>query len=153
MSLKHSSNLKGFNQEEELIKDAFEIVESKIDTLINEEDKKDCYGKRTDYQRGNTFYYVITYLWNVRKHLLFLKQKGVECPEEELYCKYKMRCIEENLRCLSSNKGTDYINPYFQIKLLFGIPENENCEDCCEGIGQMEIGSLGCNVFEVNKCN
>lgn len=153
MSLKHSSKFKGFNEQEELYLKAFETFEDKIDLIINEEDKNDCYGKTTFYKRGNVFYYIVTYLWNVRNHLLFLKQKGVECPESELYNKYKMRCIEKNLRCMSSNNNTDYINPYFEIKALFGIPENEDCENCCDGIGKMVIGSLGCEVFKVNKCN
>jgi hypothetical protein len=149
MSLKFSSNKKSGEVDE--ISLLFKTFEEYLDKIIDVEHKKDKYGKKPCYNNANYFYYLMFYLITVRNHFKFLKSSGIDCPEKQLYCDFKLDCVRENLRCLSMNYEVNFLKSFDEMKAILGIPDND-C-NCCVGIGEMQIESLSCNVFEVNKCD
>lgn len=105
------------------------------------------------FKAGNIYFYLLTYLINIKAFADRNNLPGTIC--DKVNEKYKIKCVEDNLKCLSSEYSEDYVNFFERAKEIVGIESIcvDEQEDCCVGIGEMIIESDTCKVFTVGPCD
>jgi hypothetical protein len=145
-SLKYPTKFKAeLNTQEELFAIGWSIIEDEVDRLLNKATLLSRKGKDPleVLKAANVFFYLVQYA------IILRNQSDLkECPD---YDDFKLDCVESNITCLSLNADADYKTAWYKLKEEFGI--TELCEDCCVGIGKMQINGTGCDALIVtNDC-
>ena len=146
--------------EEELFHLIFSEAEPEIDRMVDMMSKylETGRGKLAEkYMKGvNIYYYLLTYSMNIYN---FLDRDSSSDKCNLVNNKYQFHCVEDNLKCLSSQYNTDYVGFWVRIKEILGLNITKECvnsedavEDCCVGIGEMIIQDTNCKVFEIGSC-
>jgi hypothetical protein len=145
--------------QEEVYVAGWNVIEDKVLELHNKAWSFQKRGKQVAADKLNEAANYHTYLFYYALFLRnWLDRQGLiedGCTATFLEKNFKIKCVEDNLSCLSINHNTDYVSVWEELITIFGIiRQSEGCEtECCLGIGEMVIkGDDSCYAFIVGPC-
>jgi hypothetical protein len=160
-NLRHTFNSKLIqNEDEEVYVQGWQVIEDEVTRLFNEswklqEDGRAKHALAKNYA-ANYHIYLFYYAYFIRN---YLDRQGLiddRCTSVDLEETFKISCVEDNLTCLSSTYGTDYVSVWKQLLDIFSISrQTEGCEtSCCLGISEMTINADDeCIAFIIGLCD
>lgn len=111
---------------------AWAIIESEVERLLNLGWKMDTKGKGDaalkNYKAANYYIYLFHYTMNIDA---YIEREGIsrDCISEEVFCKFKIQCVQDNLPCISNELGANYLSVWKNLAKEFNIELNVVCED------------------------
>ena len=128
------------NEEEDLDRLAFDLVEKDIEELIEKAYQADIRGDSKCslkyYKAINMYYILLEYVKIIRR---YFQREGTlsDCVKDH---PFKLDCVKENLVCVGIQYDQDYLQFFNDVMSIAGVNfQVLECEECCSGIGTMII--------------
>lgn len=144
--------------EEELYVEGYCAIQPELQKMLNQAWGCDLQGRTRNANTKYTaaFYHMLLFYYAlfIRNYLDRLGVLQQNCNSIFVEDRFKIKCVEENLRCLSSDLGTDFSSVLKDLFERFGIDrQTENCNECCVGISEMIIDDPDdCFAFILDTC-
>jgi len=145
------------NEEDDLDRLAFDLVEKDIELLLHKAYQEDLKGNTECslkyYKAVNMYYFLLEYVKIIRRYI----QRESTLSNCVSNLPFKIDCVKDNLPCIGIKYGQDYLKYFDDILSIAGINfQTTECEECCSGIGTMIAdGENECTAFLVGGtiCN
>lgn len=130
--------------------DAWAIIETEVERLLNLGWKADTKGKEAEalknYKAANHYIYLFHYAMNIDSYMERNNIKR-DCISEEVFCRFKIQCVQDNLPCLSSDFEASYLKKWEELAEALNIELKKECEE--ELIGEWEYCSFKTKSFSI----
>tara|TARA_R110000822_G_scaffold2004_14_gene9626 strand:- start:5779 stop:6309 length:531 start_codon:yes stop_codon:yes gene_type:complete len=131
---------------------AWNIIEAEVERLLNLGWKMDLKGKANDalmnYKAANYYIYLFHYAMNIDAYITRGKIDRT-CMSEEVFCAFKIDCVQKNLPCISNDLGADYLKVWKALAAEFDI----NITDVCptpSRLGEWEFCAFETPAFTLS---
>jgi hypothetical protein len=160
-NLRHTFNSRlVLTEDEEVYVQGWQVIEDEVTRLFDEswklqEDGRPKHALAKNYA-ANYHIYLFYYAYFIRNYLDRRSLIEDSCVTTDLESEFKVSCVEDNLPCLSSTYGTDYVSVWKELLDVFGITrQSEGCDTgCCLGISEMTINDPdNCIAFILGPCD
>lgn len=159
-SLKHPTNFAlTLNEGEEAFAIGWGVIKDEVNRLLKEGWEYDRKGNREKanlrYRAANYYFYLLHYAIIMKNYLQNKGKYDVKCNGYELEDNFKINCVEDNLQCLSTKFGANYVKAWSGLMGAFYIDRTTvDCEkNCCQGIGDMVVNnSEDCSSLIIGEC-
>lgn len=148
------NKLSQFSELENEFNEVWGIIEKEVLNGLNNGWVADKKGNKAlvskNFQCSNYLFYLAYYGMTIKHY------KETDFPtKKRLEDKFKMKCVEKNLVCLSTKCGIDFTSIWKKIKDKFGLYDSKiiTGEECCVGIGEAIINDPDdCLAFIIGDC-
>jgi hypothetical protein len=161
MNLRHTFGGKiTSNEQEEAYVIGWDIIEDEVTRMQAASWEHQLKGNQIYADKlmegANMHIYLFYYAFFIRN---WLDRRGLiddRCSATQVEERFKIKCVEEKILCMSADHNTDYNSAWKSLLELFGISrQTSGCEtDCCLGIGEMTINDRDdCTAFIIGACD
>lgn len=129
------------NEDEDLLNIGYSIIQPYLMTSITKGWNFDLAGVNMmadkNYQSGNILFYLVLLVGLARK---YKQREGTfrNCNPSKVYDYYSLKCVENNLMCIGSRNGINYVDIWKQLKKAYEIDTECN-------------SSLGIGISVINE--
>ena len=130
------SKLAKANVDEDKYIRAWSIVDTEVTALLNAAWKFDLKGNAKkalkNYKAANYYIYLFHYAMNIDS---YIEREGIlrDCISDDVFCKFKIDCVQENLSCISNEFGGNYLKKWKDLAAELKIELNKLCDDPSKG--------------------
>lgn len=107
------------------------IIESEVDKFLELAWKSDTRGDSVKalkyYKAANYYIYLFHYAINIDA---YIEREGIDrnCISEEVFCRFKIQCVQDNLQCISEDLGGNYSKIWKDLAAELNIELEKECE-------------------------
>jgi len=129
---------------------AWAIIEDEVERLLNLGWKHDLKGNAAEalraYKSANHYIYLFHYAINIDA---YMEREGIDrtCISEEVFCKFKIQCVQDNLPCISASLGGTHLKKWKELAAELNIELNNECKDPNALSGEWEYCSFYTPAF------